>query len=113
MARPKGSFKKVDAQMLEKLASFGLSSAEMASILECSKDTLERRFMHVMEAGRQKRNASLKRKQFEVAMKGNPTMLIWLGKQHLDQRDKHEPADNSGNQLAELMRAIRDSAPKG
>lgn len=25
---------------------------------------------------------SLRRAQFELAMKGNPTMLIWLGKQY-------------------------------
>lgn len=30
---------------------------------------------------------SLRRAQFETAIKGNPTMQIWLGKQWLDQRD--------------------------
>ena len=36
---------------------------------------------------------SIKRKQFELAMQGNVQMLIWLGKQHLGQKDK--PVDNS------------------
>jgi hypothetical protein len=33
-------------------------------------------------------NVSLRRKQMELAMKGNVTMLIWLGKQYLGQADK-------------------------
>lgn len=33
---------------------------------------------------------SLKRKQWEMAMNGNITMLIWLGKQNLGQTDKVE-----------------------
>ena len=32
----------------------------------------------------------LSRKQVEVAMSGNVTMLIWLGKQWLDQKDRQE-----------------------
>lgn len=31
---------------------------------------------------------SLRRLQFELARKGNATMLIWLGKQYLGQTDK-------------------------
>lgn len=33
---------------------------------------------------------NLLKKQYEVAMNGNVSMLIWLGKQHLNQKDKHE-----------------------
>jgi DNA-binding response OmpR family regulator len=33
---------------------------------------------------------SLRRQQIEAAKKRNPTMLIWLGKQLLEQRDKIE-----------------------
>lgn len=32
----------------------------------------------------------LAQKQFEVAMSGNPSMLIWLGKNWLGQTDKNE-----------------------
>ena len=41
----------------------------------------------------QKRKAgfvSLRRKQYELAMAGNATMLIFLGKQYLGQSDKRE-----------------------
>jgi len=33
---------------------------------------------------------SLRRKQVELAVEGNPTMRIWLGKQYMGQKDKHE-----------------------
>ena len=33
---------------------------------------------------------SLRRQQIELAKTGNPTMLIWLGKQLLEQRDKSD-----------------------
>jgi len=87
MARPR---MQIDVALLKKLARLGLTTAEMAAILECSKDTLERRHMKVIEDGRQHRNASLKRRQYELAIAGNATMLIWLGKQFLGQSDKHQ-----------------------
>jgi hypothetical protein len=36
-------------------------------------------------------------KQYETAMKGNPAMLIWLGKQWLGQSDKVEQKLNDQN----------------
>lgn len=78
----------IDEEMVEKLASICCTMNEMASILECSVDTLERRFADIIEKGRSKGKSSLRRKQYEVAMGGNPTMLIWLGKQQLGQTDK-------------------------
>lgn len=38
---------------------------------------------------------SLRRAQFELAMKGNPTMLIWLGKQYLGQNELTEVKFNA------------------
>jgi hypothetical protein len=35
--------------------------------------------------GRDKGRGSLRRKQYQLALQGNPTMLIWLGKQWLNQ----------------------------
>jgi hypothetical protein len=32
-------------------------------------------------------------------MTGNPTMLIWLGKQYLDQKDKNELTGKDGGPL--------------
>jgi hypothetical protein len=85
VARPR---KKIDPRKVKQLAGAGLTVAEIAAFLDCSKDTLERRFAASLKEGRERLNASLKRKQFIVAMGGNPTMLIWLGKQYLGQEEK-------------------------
>ena len=84
MARPK---KEIDAEQVRKLAGINCSMEEIGSIVGCSVDTLERRFADVIKEGRTHGRMSLKRKQFEVAMGGNVSMLIWLGKNVLGQRD--------------------------
>ena len=72
------------------LASKGNTIVEIAAVMDCSDDTLSRRFADVIQKGRSRMRASVRRKQFEVAMSGNPTMLVWLGKQELNQSDKAE-----------------------
>ena len=37
---------------------------------------------------------ALRRKQFDVAMQGNVQMLIWLGKQYLEQSDTQDQLQN-------------------
>lgn len=85
MARPR---KDLNVVHIEKLASYHLTTEEIASFMECSPDTLERRYAGILEKGKNQGKISLKRKQMEVAMSGNVTMLIWLGKQYLGQREK-------------------------
>ena len=101
MARPRLD---IDEQQVERLASIDCSYDEMALILGCSESTLHKSFSNVIEKGRADGKSSLKRTQFKVAMgspavfddKGNklqnetapnPTMLIWLGKIRLGQKE--------------------------
>ena len=79
---------KIDPEHVKALASAGCTVEEIADFLSVNKKTLERRFLGVMEKGRNTRNVSLRRKQVELAMRGDKTMLIWLGKQFLGQSDK-------------------------
>jgi hypothetical protein len=55
-----------------------------------SVDTLDRRFAAEIEKGRSNLRTSLRRWQLEAAKKGNVAMLIWLGKQYLEQTEKVE-----------------------
>lgn len=87
MGRPR---KSIDPEAVKRLAANGNTVMEIAAELDCSHDTLQRRFASAIEKGRSRMKASLRRKQFEIAMTGNPTMLIWLGKQELGQSDKQE-----------------------
>ena len=88
MARPKF---KIDYTTVEKLASIMCTQVEIASLLDCSVDTLQRnkKFCGIYKKGLEKGKASLRRRQFAMSEK-NPTMAIWLGKQYLDQRDKQD-----------------------
>jgi hypothetical protein len=85
--RPKA---KLDPEHIKALAGAGCTVDEIAEFLGVNKKTLERRFLKIMEAGRLRRNVSLRRKQVELAMKGDRTMLIWLGKQCLGQSEKSQ-----------------------
>lgn len=84
MARPQ---KDIDPRQVEQLAAIDCSYEEMAAVLGCSVSLLHKRFSTVIEKGRAAGRSSLKRQQFKLAMDGNPTMLIWLGKVRLGQKD--------------------------
>lgn len=88
MARPK---KNIDPETVRELASIDCSYEEMAAVLKCDPSTLTRRFAQAIKSGRDNGKASLKRKQYEVAMAGNVTMLIWLGKIRLGQKEEKDP----------------------
>lgn len=85
MARPK---KQIDEKLVHDLAAINCTMDEIAAVAGCSKDTLERRFAAIIKEGREQGKASIRRLQYELAKKGNATMLIWLGKQLLGQREK-------------------------
>lgn len=96
MARPR---KKIDPVLVEKLAMIMCTMAEIASVVGCSIDTLERRFAATIKEGQNRGKTSLRRWQYQAAEKGNTAMLIWLGKQHLGQSDKQEQTLNSNQPI--------------
>ena len=83
----------VNEERLFELASKGLSTPEIAAELQCSPDTLERNFRELLNEGKEHFKATLRAKQCELALAGNVTMLIWLGKNALGQTDKTEVFD--------------------
>lgn len=70
-----------------KLASIGCTYEEMADWFKCSKDYLLRNYGNVIKEGHTNIKISLRRKQLQIALDGDRTMLIWLGKQMLNQRE--------------------------
>lgn len=92
MGRP---LKEIDKDQFEKLCALMSTENDIAAFFDCSVDTLYRWCLKTYcqtfaETYRQKSSAgrnSLRRKQYEVAMSGNVTMLIWLGKIMLEQKD--------------------------
>ena len=108
MARPPLD---IDEEQVAKLAAINCSYEEMAAVLGCNPSTLTRRFAQAIEKGRSHGRMSLKRKQYEVAMGGNVTMLIWLGKQLLGQTDKVEQKIETLSQMSddELLLKAREA----
>lgn len=92
VGRPK---KELDTDMIEKLASIFCTNEEISTIVGCHPDTLADNFSEYLKKGRDKGKMSLRRMQWEKAQTGNTTMLIWLGKQMLGQKDKIETSENN------------------
>ncbi len=84
MARP---LKEIDEKLVERLASIHCTNIEIAAIVECSVDTLDRRFADLIAKAKANGKMSLRRMQWELASKGNATMQIFLGKAILGQTD--------------------------
>ena len=93
MARPATVIKWDD---VEKLCGLQCTQEEIAQFCGVTVDTLNARckadhemsFSEFFDAKRGLGKVSLSRAQWQLAIKGNPTLLIWLGKQYLGQRDK-------------------------
>jgi hypothetical protein len=75
MGRPRGSWKKVDLDKLRHLAMIGCSYAQMAKYLQCSSDTLERRYREEIEQARGDGELRVLAKVFQAAMNGNMRAL--------------------------------------
>ena len=98
---PKGASKPLtdkDFKKLLNMVRIQCTMEECCSVLEMSDTTLNRRlkemdynnFEDLYKRHNDEGRMSLRRMQWQAAEKGNSTMLVWLGKQHLNQKDKTE-----------------------
>jgi hypothetical protein len=85
MARPKLD---IDAEQVQKLAALGCKVKEIADYFGCTDDTIINRFSEELDKGRANLKMSLRQMQIKAAQNGNVAMLIWLGKQLLDQVER-------------------------
>lgn len=89
---------KIDWDQVGKYLEAHCSGTEIAGILGIHENTLYTRCLEdqKVEFGafkllkRSSGDGLLKIQQFKKAMNGDKTMLVWLGKQRLGQKDKHE-----------------------
>ena len=91
----------VNYELIEKLAHIQCTQMEIASILDVNVSTLKRdsEFCTIYKKGQDEGKKALRRIQWDLAKKGNPTMAIWLGKQYLGQRDKQELSGDNDKPL--------------
>lgn len=100
MARPE---KKIDWELVDNLLRADCDGTQIAEFFCMHPNTLYRRveeqysmsFSDYQQAKKMEGNAMLLDKQFEVAMTGDRTMMIWLGKQRLGQKEKFDHTSNN------------------
>jgi hypothetical protein len=115
--RSESAHKKIDENQIKALAAIDCTVEEIAAVMKCSTKHIQRYYRHIVREGREIGKMSLRRFQNEAAKRGNPALLIWLGKQRLGQKDKQEIGfdKNPLKQLLEGMRAesVKIGLPEG
>jgi len=85
MGRPK---KELDEDVIAKLSQIGCTQEEIGSVVGISARTLQRRYADLVAENKNIGRASLRKKLWERALKGDPKLLIWLSKNELNMVDK-------------------------
>ena len=78
----------LDAETVKSNAQLGCTTGQIAAILGCKRGTIERRFGKLIARTRAEQVAALSKMQWDKAKEGNVPMLIWLGKQWLNQSER-------------------------
>lgn len=115
--------KPIDWNLVDQLLQYGSPATEVASHFDMHADTLclrvEKKFGMTFTAfsaeRRQKGLSKLRSKQMFKALNedGDTTMLIWLGKNYLNQRDGEDKGSNPANDkdLTTLLNSIKSQPP--
>jgi hypothetical protein len=104
--------KVIDLDVARRAASLGCSSDEIATLLGIGRRTFfdhlkeDEDLKNAIDAGRDQGRTTLRRLQWQRAQTGSDTMLIWLGKQLLGQRDKHEFAQDPASPPITLLHLV-------
>jgi DNA-binding CsgD family transcriptional regulator len=117
MARPQKEASLTEEQ-IEQLAAFGCTDSEIAMLADLNEATVKRSFAPLLKRGRASLRSNLRTAQVRKALgvfvpeydkegkridvyltAPDNTMLIWLGKQYLEQRDKQDVESRGGMTL--------------
>lgn len=102
----------LDLERVKFFCRFNPNDEELAAALKIDPDTLSKyknadpAVLQAMEEGKALGRMSLRGKQFDIAMKGNVSMLIWIGKQQLGQKDKILHGNDVENPLIESIGSL-------
>lgn len=86
----------IPEEEVAELALKGAKNAEIAAFFGVDEATIGRRFAKLLTKKRSIRRMHLRGIQTDKALSGDTTMLIWLGKNELDQTDKVEQQHSGG-----------------
>lgn len=99
--------KPIDWDLVDKMLNAHCRTTEIAARFDMCKETFYERvkkekgvnFTEYTTKGRDHGKALLRMKQFSEAMNGDRGMLIWLGKNLLEQKDKHDVTHAGNSQV--------------
>ena len=105
---------------VDKYLIAGTSGQHIADTLGICNDTLFNRCKEIYKMNfsdysakkRQKGNSMLHYKQFQVAMGGNVSMLVWLGKQRLGQKEDPRSVEGFDGKLGEFLDYLKGMEKK-
>ncbi len=98
--------KQINLDVVRRAASIGCTIEEIAALIGFSRggfyDRLEQdpELKRTIDEGRETGRATLRRLQWQKANAGDSTMMIWLGKNMLGQRDKTALTGEEGGPVA-------------
>ncbi len=101
------------------LCELHCTKKEISSFLQMDEDTLSERikeeygitFSVLYKQKSKSGNVSLRRAQKRLALDGNATMLIWLGKNHLGQSDQQQDNQDLLSDKIQLMKEFSKMLP--
>lgn len=110
MSRPA---KEIDWDLVDELLIAGCLGTEIAPHFDLHPDTFYRRVEDKYSIGFTKYSAEkksagdslLRKKQFDKALEGDNSMLVWLGKNRMGQRDK--PKDEETLEATNLAHVLK------
>ena len=99
----------IPVEKIRQLASIGCTDEEVALIAGIDDSTLQRRFAPLLKEGRAAFKAEIRRMQWKRCLDGSDTMLIFLGKVVLHQKERTEFTLEATDTLAEFISSIREA----
>lgn len=87
----------VPEEEVAKLASYHCTEREIADFFDLPLQTLKDNFQNIIDKNRMLTKHKLRKAQIDLALRGDKTMLIWLGKNILGQSDN--PMAGEDNQI--------------
>ena len=108
----------IDLAIVERSAAIGCTVDEISALLGIGRRTFydhlrdDPELQAVLDRGRDTGRATLRRMQWQGAESGNATMLIWLGKQLLDQKDKLENSGTIDTNTRLIVELVGEPAPQ-
>ena len=81
---------------IEHLASLGCTDREICDYFKINDNTLRYNFDDYLRTGRQRLKTTIRQAQLRLALEHlNPTMLVWLGKNYLQQNENGQANDDN------------------